>query len=62
MPRRPHMSHSLFIRLTLPTDLQEAVASRQKLEAQKQENLGVQSVRLCPRALASAFRLRTKLG
>jgi len=56
------MSHSLFTRLTLPTDLQEAVASRQKLEAQKQENLGVQSVRLSPRPLASAFRLRTKLG
>jgi prefoldin beta subunit len=30
--------------LTRYTDLQDAVQSRQKLEAQKQENLGVQKV------------------
>jgi prefoldin beta subunit len=36
--------HAIQRVLTPSTDLQEAIASRQKLEAQKQENLGVQKV------------------
>ncbi len=42
-------------------ELQDTVASRQKLEGQKQENVGVQKVRPC-RPCAEARLLTVTLG